>query len=203
MEASLSGCTGCQARLVTPSVCPRNSASCLICSQAVRPGQHKAVQHMLGNVPCAAPARAPPAPLPAGKQHGRAGPQARCRPCCSSRSSLTVQWSSTRVIRTDWSTEPLASRLPSEFHPSVYTCGGQGRASCRGDECWAAGGKWRAEAAVAAEGTFFRCALKLLCFHSDIGASVVIGPHPLARQGPPQSREPLPVAKGSTVMGRC
>ena len=36
-------------------------------------------------------------------------------------SGLTPQWSSTRLMRTVWSTDPLASRLPSQFHPSVYT----------------------------------------------------------------------------------
>jgi hypothetical protein len=36
--------------------------------------------------------------------------------------SLTLQCSSTRATRTVWSTDPLASRLPSQFHPNVYTC---------------------------------------------------------------------------------
>lgn len=60
MDASLSGWVGCHDTLVTPSLCPRSSASFLI-----------------------------------------------------------PQWSSTRVMRTVWSTDPLASRLPSTFHPNV------------------------------------------------------------------------------------
>ena len=99
------------------------------------------------------------------------------------RRRLTLQWSSTRVMRTDWSTEPLASRLPSEFHPSVYTCraraGHHARAISVGAACRREAAAVAAvAAAAAAAGTFFRCALKLLCFHSDIGASAVIWPSP-------------------------
>lgn len=60
--ASLSGWLGCHVRLVTPSLCPRSSASCLICT----PGSSKAL--LPGS---AAPCTATPSALVHSRCSGR------------------------------------------------------------------------------------------------------------------------------------